>query len=235
TAERRLMQLGFRTGYSSKGSEIGLSADQLPKIVRALTKEGWVVEAEGKLYRTAGVLSMEISSGVDWFELEGNAQFGDARIALPRLLRAIKHGEQTVRLDDGTFGIIPEERMKKYNWLAGLASNEDQHLRFTRPQVGLLDALLASEPAVRADAVFERVCEELHSFAGVRAADPTADFAGALRAYQRDGLGWLYFLQRFGFGGCLADDMGLGKTIQFLPFPQSPPQLPPTNHNSPFR
>src|SRR5215468_2456980 len=235
TAEKRLMQLGFRTGYSSKGSEIGLSPDQLPKIVRALTKEDWVVEAEGKLYRTAGVLSMEISSGVDWFELEGNAQFGDARIALPRLLRAIKHGEQTVRLDDGTLGIIPEEWMKKYNLLAGLASNEEQHLRFTRPQVGLLDALLASEPAVRADAVFERVREELHSFAGVRAADPTSDFAGALRAYQRDGLGWLYFLQRFGFGGCLADDMGLGKTIQVLALLESRRELRATKQNDSLR
>jgi SNF2 family DNA or RNA helicase len=29
-------------------------------------------------------------------------------------------------------------------------------------------------------------------------------------------LGWLKFLQQFGFGGCLADDMGLGKTIQVL-------------------
>ena len=34
--------------------------------------------------------------------------------------------------------------------------------------------------------------------------------------YQRDGLAWLHFLQRFGFGGCLADDMGLGKTVQAL-------------------
>jgi superfamily II DNA or RNA helicase len=215
-AEKRLIQLGFRSGYSSKDSDLGLSPDQLPKAVRALTNEGWHVEAEGKLYRNAGALSMEITSGVDWFELEGGAEFGDARIALPRLLRAIKQGEQTVRLDDGTLGIIPEEWMKKYGLLAGLASNEGRHLRFTRPQAGLLDALLASEPAVRADAVFERVREELRSFAGVRAADPTAYFAGELRAYQREGLGWLCFLQRFGFGGCLADDMGLGKTIQVL-------------------
>ncbi len=39
---------------------------------------------------------------------------------------------------------------------------------------------------------------------------------GELRPYQREGLGWLHFLQRLGFGGCLADDMGLGKTIQVL-------------------
>ena len=37
-----------------------------------------------------------------------------------------------------------------------------------------------------------------------------------MREYQREGLGWLRFLQHSGFGGCLADDMGLGKTIQVL-------------------
>lgn len=42
------------------------------------------------------------------------------------------------------------------------------------------------------------------------------NFRGTLRPYQVNGLSWLGFLQRFGFGACLADDMGLGKTIQFI-------------------
>ena len=175
-----------------------------------LTNEGWHVEAEGKLYRTSGALSIEITR-----VSIGSVSRAARNSVIPglRFLRAIKQGEQTVRLDDGTLGIIPEEWMKKYGLLAGLASNEGQHLRFTRPQAGLLDACWPLSR--RVDAVFERVREE-RSFAGVRAAEPTADFAGELRAYQREGLGWLYFLQRFGFGGCLADDMGLGKTIQVL-------------------
>ncbi|MEL7472274.1 MAG: DEAD/DEAH box helicase, partial [Planctomycetota bacterium] len=41
-------------------------------------------------------------------------------------------------------------------------------------------------------------------------------FQGSLRPYQARGLSWMSFLQRFGFGVCLADDMGLGKTIQLL-------------------
>ncbi len=41
-------------------------------------------------------------------------------------------------------------------------------------------------------------------------------FTGKLRPYQNNGFSWLYFLQRWGLGGCLADDMGLGKTIQTL-------------------
>ena len=41
-------------------------------------------------------------------------------------------------------------------------------------------------------------------------------FLGSLRPYQKSGLSWLAFLDRFGLGACLADDMGLGKTIQLI-------------------
>jgi len=41
-------------------------------------------------------------------------------------------------------------------------------------------------------------------------------FKGTLRPYQTRGLSWLAFMERFGFGACLADDMGLGKTIQMI-------------------
>jgi superfamily II DNA or RNA helicase len=215
-AQKRLTQLGFRAPYWSHDGRLEMPADRVAKVVRTLTREGWRIEAEGKLYRTAASIRLEISSGVDWFDLEGAAQFGEVSVSLPKLLRAIKHGEQTVRLDDGTVGIIPEEWLAKYRLLADLGSATGQHLRFTRPQVGLLDALLASEPEVSADALFHRVRDEIRSFAGVNAADPPHTFCGELRGYQREGLGWLKFLQQFGFGGCLADDMGLGKTIQVL-------------------
>lgn len=42
------------------------------------------------------------------------------------------------------------------------------------------------------------------------------DFNGSLRPYQARGMSWMSFMERFGFGACLADDMGLGKTIQLL-------------------
>ena len=137
-------------------------------------------------------------------------------MSLPKLLRAIKHGERTVRLDDGSVGIIPEEWLAKYQLLASLGNANGDHLRFTRPQAGLLDVLLDNEPAMSVDATFARVRQELREFSGVRAAEPDQQFGGELRGYQREGLGWLEFLNRFGLGGCLADDMGLGKTIQVL-------------------
>ena len=41
---------------------------------------------------------------------------------------------------------------------------------------------------------------------------PTS-FHGELRPYQRRGMSWLSFLERWGLGACLADDMGLGKCV----------------------
>ncbi|HEX6172626.1 MAG TPA: SNF2-related protein, partial [Candidatus Binatia bacterium] len=216
-AVTRLKELGFRRPHwPGSGSEFEFSPDRLPNVVRALSGEGWRVEAEGKIYRSASALRLNVKSGVDWFELEGGAQFDQVQMALPKLLRAIKRGEETVRLDDGTLGILPEDWLEKYRLLAGVGSMHGDQLRFSRKQVGLIDALIASEENVSVDGGFERVRQELYSFAGVEAADPTPDFSGHLRDYQREGLGWLAFLQRFGLGGCLADDMGLGKTVQVL-------------------
>ncbi|WP_078543481.1 DEAD/DEAH box helicase [Litchfieldia alkalitelluris] len=50
-----------------------------------------------------------------------------------------------------------------------------------------------------------------------QASIPTS-FQGELRPYQQQGVDWLLFLRRFGFGACLADDMGLGKTIQMIAY-----------------
>lgn len=49
-------------------------------------------------------------------------------------------------------------------------------------------------------------------------ADIPGTFKGELRPYQQQGVDWLLFLRRFGFGACLADDMGLGKTIQMIAY-----------------
>lgn len=37
-----------------------------------------------------------------------------------------------------------------------------------------------------------------------------------LRPYQKEGIYWMHFLKKYGFGGILADEMGLGKTLQAL-------------------
>jgi TATA-binding protein-associated factor len=37
-----------------------------------------------------------------------------------------------------------------------------------------------------------------------------------LRSYQKEGINWMAFLNRYGLHGILCDDMGLGKTLQSI-------------------
>ena len=216
-ARGKLESVGFRplAGGSEK-TVWTITQTRLSTAVRELVADGWQVEAEGKLFRNPGAFNMRISSGIDWFELHGDIDFEGARVQLPRLLAALKRLEHAVLLDDGSYGIIPEEWLKKYRILAGFGKTEGDHVRFKPHQVGILDALLASRPEVDCDELFVHMRNELRDFAGVVAADAPLGFQGELRTYQREGLGWMHFLQKFGLGGCLADDMGLGKTIQVL-------------------
>ncbi len=218
-ANNRMAEFGLKhlpPNYYEKKSGWDIAPTKLPRIVRELIAEGWHVEAEGKTFRNPGQIKMQVSSGIDWFELHGTVDFGETSAKLPELLAALKRGDNMVKLDDGTYGMLPEEWMKKYGLIAGLGEAHDDHLRFRKTQVGVLDALLAAQPEADFDETFAHARDELKRFDGIKTADPPEGFVGELRPYQKDGLGWINFLRQFGFGGCLADDMGLGKTIQVL-------------------
>jgi superfamily II DNA or RNA helicase len=193
-----------------------MAPSKLPGIVRALVAAGWHIEAEGKIFRRPGDFRIDVATGVDWFELHGEVKYGETEVKLPELLEALRRGNNMVQLDDGTYGLVPEEWLRRIGLLVGLGTPEGSHLRFRRSQAGLLDALLATQPEARCDEPFARVREELRLFHGVEPAQQPSGFVGRLRDYQREGLGWMEFLRRFSFGGCLADDMGVGKTAQVL-------------------
>ncbi|HYL78453.1 MAG TPA: DEAD/DEAH box helicase [Bryobacteraceae bacterium] len=219
-AVQRLADLGLKKTVSSYGYPVPprwtVPAKKLPKVIQQLVHENWQIESDGKLLRNAGSFHAELTSGIDWFELHGDVEFGDEKVLLPELLRVLERGENLVSLQDGSYGVIPDDLREKYGLLAGFGRKHEDHLRYSRTQAGLLDVLLAGRAEIRVDEIFSRIREEIRAFEGIEAASQPEGFVGQLRDYQLDGLAWMNFLRRFGFGGCLADDMGVGKTPQVL-------------------
>jgi superfamily II DNA or RNA helicase len=198
------------------GHHVEVARNRLDGSVSQLAATGWTVEVAGRRYRPAGSVAWNVTSGIDWFELTADIDFGGVTADFPALLEALAAGQRAIPLADGSVGILPESFAAQFAPFAALAQSQDGKLRYGRIQMALLDALLAGQPRARVDEAFERLREQLAAGERPEAENEPPGFQGTLRHYQREGLGWLMFLEGLGLGGCLADDMGLGKTIQVL-------------------
>ena len=202
-------------GCSKRWDNWAVPATRLLRVVSRLLEEKWHIESEGARFLRSEALEMNVSSGIDWFDVHGDLKFGDQSISIPRLLEALRTGAETITLDDGSTGLI-DPSLREQVPLLSLALRHGDELRFAKSQLPLVEALLAARPEVSADEHVQRAVERLRTFHGVAAEEAPATFRGELRDYQKQALGWFSFLEEFSFGGCLADDMGLGKTVQAL-------------------
>jgi non-specific serine/threonine protein kinase len=165
-------------------------------------------------------LNVEISSGIDWFDLKIDVDFEGSKVPAGSLRDAIETGGRIVRLSDGSLGELPEAWLRKIRALFQFARPERDGLRFSRWHAGLVDSLIEEASSARTDGVFRRNLAFLKDFSGIARRQPPSGLRGTLRPYQKAGFEWLCFLKEGSFGGLLADDMGLGKTIQALAFLQ---------------
>ncbi|MFH1436233.1 MAG: DEAD/DEAH box helicase, partial [Pseudomonadota bacterium] len=164
-------------------------------------------------------------AGADWFDMKGEARFGNEKITLERVARALDERERFIRLSDGSLGVIPREWISKLAGVLGLLRREREEggedgeppgLRASLAQLAIVESLLAVADRSTLDARFKRARKKLESFRGIQNVPLPGRLQGELRDYQKAGYDWLHFLREFSFGGCLADEMGLGKTVQVL-------------------
>jgi hypothetical protein len=188
-------------------------------LINELNAEGWTLLWKGKSIRKSSSFSLDVrSSGVDWFDVEGKIKFDEEDISFPELLKAIKHGEHLITLKDGGQGWIPPEIRAQLELLGkmGKAEKNQNALRFHGAQSLILDMLLSQVPDVDWDQKSRGLQQKLRAISSPNPHNPPDTFTGELRHYQKEGLGWLLYLNELGIHGCLADDMGLGKTVQVL-------------------
>lgn len=206
----------------SFGDVVGIITHSIP----ALLKAGFEICGEENLKterinRNAATLGMQISSGIDWFDLNTFVEFGDQRANFHDIRKALKRGENYIKLADGSIGQIPQEWLEKYKHLWGLAEETADGFRVSDLHLSLLDQMLEDDASIQTPPDQLQRRERFRHFERIAPQPPPKGFTGELRPYQKHGFDWLHFLREYKFGGILAGDMGLGKTIQVLTYLQS--------------
>ncbi len=159
---------------------------------------------------------IHVSSGLDWFDAKVEIEFGEQRVGIADIKKALASKQSFVQLGDGTLGILPDEWLKKYALLFKVGDGRTDKLRLSKYHMSVIDDLYENRDEQELSFALDEKYERLREFKNIPEIAAPAEVAHILRPYQLAGYQWLSYLNDVGWGGILADDMGLGKTVQAL-------------------
>jgi SNF2 family DNA or RNA helicase len=203
-----VMKRGWFIGLLRKVQEEGLSIHGFENL-----KKFRYTTHDPKITMTAG-------QSMDWFELKVTIRWGDQEVSLKEIRHAILNHQDTIMLEDGTLGHIPEAWINQYSLLLRTATEENGTLRLNKMHYTLLEDLLDNIEGKDLRKEIESRKRKILEYDTAQRTALSAEINASLRPYQLSGFHWLQTLDELGWGGCLADDMGLGKTLQTISFLQ---------------
>lgn len=159
-----------------------------------------------------------ISSNTDWFDAKVQIQFGEQKVTVDDVKKALANKQQFVQLDDGTLGILPEEWIKKYSLLFRVGEGKTGTMKLSKYHFSVIEELYLERDEEELSFQLEEKYERIKDNHSIKEIPAPAHLKSILRPYQESGFQWLNYLREVQWGGILADDMGLGKTIQALSF-----------------
>lgn len=159
-----------------------------------------------------------ISSNTDWFDAKVEIQFGEQKVTVDEVKKALTNKQQFVQLEDGTLGILPEEWIKKYSLLFRVGDGKSGSMKLSKYHFSVIEELYLQRDEQELFFQLEEKYERLKGNHSIKEIPAPAHLKEILRPYQESGFQWLNYLREVQWGGILADDMGLGKTIQALSF-----------------
>ena len=159
---------------------------------------------------------IHVSSGLDWFDAKVEIEFGEQRVGIADIKRALAGKQSFVQLGDGTLGILPDEWLKRYALLFKVGEGKSDKLRLSKYHMSVIDDLYENRDAAELSFALDEKFERLREVKDIPEIPAPQTLHGVLRPYQVSGFQWLSYLNDVGWGGILADDMGLGKTVQAL-------------------
>lgn len=172
-----------------------------------------------RLNQNKAKISIEVISGINWFNTSVYARFGKQKASIKELHKSNRNKSRYVQLDDGTLGIIPDDWLAKfaqYFQAGDVAGDVIQTPKINFSEITEMYELQMLSHEVKEEIDLYKA--KFDNFDEIEDVEVPDEFTGTLRHYQQQGLNWLNFLDDFNFGGCLADDMGLGKSAQIIAF-----------------
>lgn len=161
---------------------------------------------------------IQVSHEIDWFDAKVDIHFGNQKVTVTDIKKALSAKQQYVPLMDGSLGILPEDWIRKYSILFRMGEGKGTGLRFSKYHVNIIDELYDQRDDEELFFKLEEKYENLRHQNTIDKIEPPNHLQDILRNYQVAGYQWLNYLNKVNWGGILADDMGLGKTIQALSF-----------------
>ena len=155
-----------------------------------------------------------ISSNTDWFDAKIDIHFGEQKVTVADVKKALANKQQYVQLQDGTLGILPEEWIRKYSLLFRVGEGKTNNIKLSKYHFSVIEELYDQRDEEELFFKLEEKYEHLKENHSIKTISSRRNICKhVLRPYQTSGFQWLNYLSEVHWGGILADDMGLGKTI----------------------
>lgn len=228
----RLNTMGF-TGSRGDQLEPVTGTRQVLNVVgsdaAALRRSGWNVQFEGRIAEYVEALDMvvpvvriqELTAGQSFevsFDYESSR--GDS-LSNAEIQRALRRGDHFLEHPDGTLLLDADAITAMQTVFRDAGSTEGSrpgsfrmsaaHAPYVASALQSLDGVDIEQPPD-----WRSRCEQQNRETRIEPVSLPGNLSAILRPYQINGIEWLRFLEKQGFGGILADEMGLGKTLQAL-------------------
>lgn len=190
-------------------------------------KDPWKVKKSGSLEMLKGSseplklrASLDFSESVDQFILVIDCIVGKREMSMDQVQQYLMQGKKYfyINKDEG-FVEIPMITILQFGKTlqAFDAENiETDTYKIQTYKAGLLAELIDLGLEMNFSGKFKQFWDVISSNTSMEELDVPKTVNAELRAYQKKGFNWLWFMYSYGLNGILADDMGLGKTLQAL-------------------
>lgn len=161
-------------------------------------------------------MEVRISSGVDWFDIEGSVKADDGTIIeIMKIMKNLNPESRFVKLGEGEFLALSRSLHKKLLALEGSSEQTKTGLKIGKGAAIILKEALSGIKGTKSDKAWKEYQKRIETALSLEPSPPST-LQAELRPYQEEGYAWMSRLAALGTGACLADDMGLGKTVQTL-------------------